>query len=667
MGGTKVAEDTSIGASDTTVSFDCGATSTATLQDKIKYSGTVQVKLYDSYGNYSSEAGNMLSVDYTSQPAPPQASKLFFNGAEKKVYFEADINGSPNDGGTDTTRKLTLYMRVTRGVQVAVYKYNSGFANNLAGSFAFSVGAGVDKFTRISGDDLDSTFPAASDAIEYAVTDSYGNISTYVADGSIPTAPVVSTAGLDNRDGKINIGGTAITSLAVNTAIYVYYDNDGVGSSLILHNYTVSNISHDGTNTSYNATEKAAWASIAAGKNLGYAIKDTTSGNVSKLTYDGTIPAAPDVTNIGYSRASQKSTVSAAGITANTSTSAILSMWQVDDANNATPAARGTKTGVNLSTLTSDLITAQTIANPKYIAYTITDENGNTSTFANDGQVPVAPVGANITWSDAVSKFKIRNGNVGSADTQLRIYRENIGLYTYLGRAVTLSNADLKGIYGVSEEFAARKTDNTAITVYNNDPVNDKVAYTLVNDNGNESAYDDGGLVPAKPDVTKLAYSKAAKKTIVSAEVVSVDADPGCILYCYQADDASGSGLISKGLKSGVDLTAHFGDLEANQDIAEDKFILYTFKNLAGNTSTYASDGKVPVAPTQAAVSASTFSNASGDIGIKETAFTSLTANTIINVYEDDNGTYDAVNSIKKNWTASADNSGINVTKSATI
>ncbi|OQA75392.1 MAG: hypothetical protein BWY32_03333 [bacterium ADurb.Bin243] len=342
-------------------------------------------------------------------------------------------------------------------------------------------------------------------------------------------------------------------------------------------------------------------------------------------------------------------------------------MWQVDDANNATPAARGTKTGVNLSTLTSDLITAQTIANPKYIAYTITDENGNTSTFANDGQVPVAPVGANITWSDAVSKFKIRNGNVGSADTQLRIYRENIGLYTYLGRAVTLSNADLKGIYGVSEEFAARKTDNTAITVYNNDPVNDKVAYTLVNDNGNESAYDDGGLVPAKPDVTKLAYSKAAKKTIVSAGVVSVDADPGCILYCYQADDASGSGLISKGLKSGVDLTAHFGDLEANQDIAEDKFILYTFKNLAGNTSTYASDGKVPVAPTQAAVSASTFSNASGDIGIKETAFTSLTANTIINVYEDDNGTYDAVNSIKKNWTASADNSGINVTKSATI
>ncbi len=412
VGDTKIAEDTSIDALDTTVNFDCGATSTATLQNKIKYGGTILVRLYDAYGNYSEKAGDMLSVDYTNSPAAPQASRLHFNAAENKVYYEASINGSSNDGGTDPTRKLTLYMKVKRGTAVSEYRYNSGFANNNAGSFSFAVGTGAAKFTKISGDNIDSTFPMAGDALEYAVADSYGNMSNYTDDGTIPAAPVVSVVGLDNNDGKISIGATKITSSTDNTAIYVYYDNDGAGSSLTLHNYTALNTRHDGISTSYYATKKATWESIAAGKYLGYAIKDEASGNVSKLTCDGTIPAPPDV--------------------------------------------------------------------------------------------------------------------------------------------------------------------------------------------------------------DKLAYSKAAKKTIISKGVVSGDNSTGCVLYCYQADNVSGSGLLSKGVKSGVNLTGYAGDLAANQDIAEDKFILYTFKNSAGNTSAYASDGKVPKAPTQAAVNDSSFSNASARYTLRQ-------------------------------------------------
>ncbi len=117
--------------------------------------------------------------------------------------------------------------------------------------------------------------------------------------------------------------------------------------------------------------------------------------------------------------------------------------------------------------------------------------------------------------------------------------------------------------------------------------------------------------------------------------------------------------------------TANFktytGVLQENQDIEVNKYILYTFMNSAGNTSAYASDGKVPVAPTQAAVTASSFSNATGTITIGETAFTTITDNTKINVYEDNDGTYDSGSSAKKNWITPADNSiVINTTKAAT-
>jgi hypothetical protein len=650
-----------IGAGAGSVEFNFNTNANAALKAAITSGGVVVVKLYDIYGNTSYKEGVELKLDWNSSaPVAPSANNLNFNCVDNKVYFKSNINGSANY--TDANNKLTLYVKIKRGLSSAVYKYNSAFADNNAGSYTFNIGANADQFSKVSGDILDSPLPKASDELEYAVADSYGNMSGYTADGAIPAAPVVTAAGLDNRDGKITIGDIPITSLASNSKIYVYYADSNIGTGHILHNYTVDNVLHNGTTTPYTADQKTGgWQAITAGKHIAYAIEDTASGNVSALTYRGTVPAPPDVTKIGYSRAGTKSTVSQTDITTITNTSAVLSMWQVADANNGNPAAKGTKTGVDLSTLTGDLIT-ETIAYPNYVAYTITDENGNISAFVNDGQVPDAPAGGNIKWSDAKSEFKPES-QIGSEDTLLRVYRKNAANdYSLRGRAVNSINQDKKGDYKQSTTVRSYQ-DNSAIKIYNAD--GDKVNYTLINNSGNESDYADGDLVPNKPDVTKLAYSKAAKKTTVLAGVVNVD-EINCILECYQSENESGSsGIVAKGMKT-ANFKTYTGVLQEDQNIDNDKFILYTFMNSAGNTSAYASDGKVPVAPTQDAVTASTFSNASGDINIKATAFTTLTTNTRINVYEDNDGTYDTVNSIKKNRTALANNSGINVTKAAT-
>ena len=132
------------------------------------------------------------------------------------------------------------------------------------------------------------------------------------------------------------------------------------------------------------------FASATTGHGVWYRYIDG-AGNKSSWLQDGTVPAAPDATKLGYSRASQTFVSLAAGLTALTSTSAILKMWQADDASNTAPVAKGTLNGIDLSAKTGNLVIAQTIDNPKYVAYTIADADGNESAYSNDGQVPAAP------------------------------------------------------------------------------------------------------------------------------------------------------------------------------------------------------------------------------------------------------------------------------------
>lgn len=68
VGATKVATDATILAADTTVAFDIGATSTATLQAAVTAGGVVTVQLYDAGGNFSTSAvaNPTLVVDYVA-------------------------------------------------------------------------------------------------------------------------------------------------------------------------------------------------------------------------------------------------------------------------------------------------------------------------------------------------------------------------------------------------------------------------------------------------------------------------------------------------------------------------------------------------------------------------------------------------------------------------
>ena len=130
--------------------------------------------------------------------------------------------------------------------------------------------------------------------------------------------------------------------------------------------------------------------------------------------------------------------------------------------------------------------------------YRLKDDNGNFSIWEQDGVVPDIPAAANLTWSDASSKFLVANANVGVAGQLLRVYRKNVdNSYTFLGRAENGSNGDLSGPYNTGNSYPAETTLNAAVTIYSN-ASNNTAAYTLVtSESGNESGYADDGAVPA--------------------------------------------------------------------------------------------------------------------------------------------------------------------------
>ncbi len=67
-------QDTSIGAGDTTVTFNLGTASTGALQAAVPSGGVLSVRLSDAAGNSTtSSVGNpTLTVDYTAPTAHPQ-------------------------------------------------------------------------------------------------------------------------------------------------------------------------------------------------------------------------------------------------------------------------------------------------------------------------------------------------------------------------------------------------------------------------------------------------------------------------------------------------------------------------------------------------------------------------------------------------------------------
>ncbi|HOD42549.1 MAG TPA: hypothetical protein PKL57_18515, partial [Candidatus Wallbacteria bacterium] len=410
----------------------------------------VAYSIYNTSGNESSYA-----TDTNSPPDVPLAEKLYVNAENASINYSASLNNSTNDD-------LKLYVKITRGTTVAFYKASAFFDGDSAGELAFPAAFTLDSGTAIAD------FPKPGDAVEYALANSNNKISAYVSDGVIPTAPTNANKFTYNASTN-TVNYKTLLNGSSNTAFKLYVSAaDALGNNKVAFssNALMSEGPADITFESFTrATVKGAEASIydtalpavKAGILLKYGVINA-NGNISTLTASITVPAAPDGSKISYSAATgmvtaqEGVTVNASGAPFDYGTTAILNCYQADAPSGTNLSSlKGSVTGVNFigDIAKFEAKTGGVIEANKYAVYTLTDANGNVSTFANDGLVPSAPYPAKLFYSagEGSNNVNVFSGatTYTNANAILTCYQSNDAAGTITSVKGSIKGSDVDG------------------------------------------------------------------------------------------------------------------------------------------------------------------------------------------------------------------------------
>lgn len=473
-----------------------------------KTDANAAIKVYDSASDYVAytlfSTGGHESAYANATNAPPdapQANKLYVNAQDKTINYSASLNNSSNN-------TMKLYIKLTRGLNVATYKASSAFNTDAAGTIAFPAG-----FTQVGAVAL-ADFPIAGDAIEYALENASGQISSYTADGTIPTAPLaankfVYNASLNTVTYQAAINGSANTAfkLFVEGTKGAVTDKVSFFSNGSLAAGPASVSLADFTRTTVTGTESNVYDStpaIAAGISVKYGVIDA-NGNVSALTASFSVPAAPLAAKISYNAAT--GSVSAeAGITTDASTAMVLNCYQADtQTGSGISASKGSVTGINFSANNANFAagTGGVIAANKYILYTLTDSAGNVSAYSADGLLPAAPDASKLFYAanESTNHVTVFSGATTNANTSsiLTCYQSSDAGGTLVIEKGSKTGVDLSGAYS----FTANSNGGVIGT-------GKYVLYTLTNENKNVSAYTADGTVPTAPTLPAAASLIAA-------------------------------------------------------------------------------------------------------------------------------------------------------------
>ena len=474
----------------------------------------VAYSIYNTSGNESSYA-----TDTNSPPDVPLAEKLYVNAENASINYSASLNNSTNDD-------LKIYVKITRGTTVAIYKAAAFFDGDSSGELAFATAFGLDSGTAIAD------FPKPGDAVEYALANSNNKISAYVPDGIIPTAPTNANkftynAGLNTVNYGTLLNGSANTAFklfvsaadAANNNIVFFASNNNLAAgpaSLILQD-CVRVTAKGAEGSVYDAAIPAVKANIL----VKYGVVNA-NGNISKLTSSITVPAAPVGTNISYSAATGM--VSAAVGAAAAGADATLSCYQADTVLGANLSAlKGSVTGVNFAAATAkfEAKTGGVIEAGKYAVYTLTDVDGNVSAFANDGLIPAAPYANKLFYSAAENSNHVNvfSGatTITNAAAVLTCYQSDNATGNITSVKGSIESSDIGGGKNLTNAFQFDANTGGVISV------GSYVLYTITNEHGNESAYVADGTVPATPLIPEASSLVAAGDggSFVSAGYVS--------------------------------------------------------------------------------------------------------------------------------------------------
>lgn len=559
---------------------------------------TTDIRRYDS----DTQAGPTLAaadgVGYTLVNA---------NGNEGDVMADGVVPAAPVAGDTgllrvsaaDGHQRLTI-SGGTPGAAFGLYMDTTGLgtdfrrAVNPSGALVTvtATGGQADSgTTEIRSQTGSGTVLTAGHAIAYVAIGAGGNLSNFTAESTIPAAPATGDTSFSDAantfrwNPAVPPAATQVRLFAGADAASAYGTGAGLGTAADATPVTV--------------------AEQNAGLNLFYTATNTTSGHESPAAADGSIPAAPDTTDIGI-----LSTSAAAGhqrtiATSDASAPRTFRLY-VDTAGASTWVQASTTSGgstpVDVTTSSGSATSGGTpgaqsifagvtqLAGSHSVGFARTS-GGNDSDVATDGAIPAAPPAADGAVSDAANTFTFASASVS--------YRVNMHLG---GAADTAALA-----YSPSGPDA---TSNSTSAVAIADPANDAtIFYTATNPaSGNESPTTADGAIPAAPNATDSSILSVS--AVSGAQRLRADADvSGPRTFRLFLDPAGGSNwqtaVTTSGGSSPVEVTTSSGAPMSSpttsafagaQQIDAGFAVGYGRSNANGHASEVQAEATVPVA-----------------------------------------------------------------------
>lgn len=506
------------------LSFDVSSNSTI-------YIGKIRTNLTTSgpVGN-----GEFISQEITSNPAGGKLGISYtVDGNESMIYGDTDVPASIPDGKlmwSNATSKLTVKnASVGTGTEeIRVYSKNSDFRYAYMGRTDENNGSQkivfVDGSYRVKNESFPDNPVLISENVAYSLYNKSGNESPYVDGGAVPAAISSGALTWSNARSIINISGSNIGTPS--DKIMVYEKNNSEPYTYTYrgsNTFPVSGPFDIETNGGICEVRTDDNNPVIINNNICYTLKNSL-GNESKFLDGGPVPAAPPANNIAWSDRNSTIKITGDGFGSSTSKLSIYqkSLGQADYSYIGSPVDFGEmislKSGPYLSgseyavrgfiegSYSSDPIIIS-LTEAAEVAYTIQDENGNESAYRSGGSVPAAPPAGSFRWSNATSNITISAGyNFPSTDETLQVYSYSNYNYSYSGKTVS------PGPYSANKSYDVRNGGNTTT-------ISGEVHYTLLNNNGNESAYRSGGKVPATPPSSGLTWNSSTKKIVVSSSV----------------------------------------------------------------------------------------------------------------------------------------------------
>lgn len=454
--------------------------------------------------------------------------------------------------------------------------------------------------TSIFSGAVGTTALGAAHAVSYVIVNAAGNESDATADGAIPAVPTA--ADLKLSDALDTIVSSAVTA----------------GTKIALH----AGASGDSAGTAYGdgtaegeitaADTPVTIAEVAEGQTVYYTTRDTTTGNESAITADGTVPVKPgdpEKLLLSTSAADGHQRIVAAADTSNPRTFRLYG----DTGGGTTWVRSSTTSGGTTPVEVTTAATATDTAGPDVffgatmitsahsVGYARLDANGNDSDVAADGTIPAAPDPATLSVSDALDQL-VATG--ASATTRFDLYE-------------AASGTSAVNAYDETPTASASSSSPVAIT---NPATGDVLFYTAVTSaTGNESPTIGDGTVPAAPaspaDVALLGVSN-----VVGHERIVAAQDTSSRIFRLYVDPAGGTAftralttsggstpvevttLTSGGADSGT--TTVFSGAAGTTALTDGHKAGYALRDANGNDSDVTEDGLIPTVPATGSVAA---------------------------------------------------------------